>query len=218
MENSDMKIREQAPGKENVMKIPRVQMIFNMIFLVGIIACIVLVFTRNSKSSDGENGNRLKIGFVNSDSLMVHYDLFIDLKTELETETLKLREDLSQKEKSLQNQFLSYQQKMQTGNISYDDAKKTEEYLAAQQQQLMELGELYTNQIAEKEYAMTLRVLDSLNVVLAIINESENYDYILGYSQGAGILYANPRLEITDKVVEILNERYSKNKKTDDAN
>lgn len=190
----------------------RLQMILNVIFLAGIIVCLVLIFNGRKAGNSESDARNLKIGFINSDSLMVHYDLFIDLKTELEAETLTLREDLAQKEKSLQAQILSYQQKVQSGNISYDDARKTEEYLASQQQKLMELGETYTNQIAEKEYAMTLRVLDSLNVALSIVNETENYDYILGYSQGAGILYANPELEITEKIVGILNDRYATNK------
>ncbi len=211
MENEQMTHSDAGNEKCKTFAMSRLQMILNVVFLVGIIACLVLTFTgKNGEDKEGSARN-LKIGFINSDSLMVHYDLFIDLKTELEAETLKLREDLAQKEKSLQSQILSYQQKVQTGNISYDDAKKTEEYLASQQQKLMELGETYTNQIAEKEYAMTLRVLDSLNVALSIVNETENYDYILGYSQGVGILYANPELEITEKVVGILNERYAAN-------
>jgi len=212
MENANMTTNDIGEKKENRCKKLNLQMIFNIIFLLGIIGCFILIFISAKTSSKEKNANGLKIGFVNSDSLMVQYDLFFDLKTELEMETQKLRDDLSQKEQNLQNQYVSYQKKMQSGNISFDDAKRTEEQLSAQQQQLMQQGELYTNQIAQKEYAMTLRVLDSINVVIAFVNEAESYDYILGYSQGAGILYANPKHEITDRVVGILNERYGKNK------
>lgn len=191
-----------------------IQWIVNILLFIGLIVCIVLILTgKGQYHQSGFEKIHAKIAYINSDSLMHHYDLFQDLKAELEAETLKLRNDLEQRQKSLQNQMVAYQNKIQSGNISYDDAQKTEAYLAQQQQKLIDLSDQYTAQIAQKEYDMSQRVLDSLKVVLDIINEREHFDYILGYTPGAGILYANPALEITMPVVEILNERYAKGKK-----
>ncbi len=192
-----------------------VQMILNIILFAGIILCLILIFTGKSKNSKlpARDGTGLSIAFINSDTLMSQYELFQDLKLELEAETLKMTQDLAQKKKALENQFISYQNKVQAGTISIDDARKTEESLSRQQQELMNLSDVYTNQISDKEYQMSLQVYDSLNIVLKLINETENFDYILGYSKGAGILYANPEHDVTAMVVEILNERYLKSKK-----
>jgi outer membrane protein len=194
-------------------KKPNLQMIVNIVLFAGLAVCLVLmILGKSGTETENKSAAGLNIAFINSDTLMSHYELFQDIKTDLEAETLKLRQDLEQREKTLQNQFQNYQKKVQAGTISYDDAQKTEENLARQQQELMAIGDQYTNQIALKEYEMSVRVFDSLNVVLELINEKNQYDYILGYTPGAGILYANPALEITEVVVEILNERYKKSK------
>lgn len=210
-ENQQDPIQIEAKGKSCPL-LSR-QMIFNIVILAGLIFCIILIFTGRN-ASDKENGsNEMHIGFISTDSLMSQYELFQDMKVILEAETLRMRDDLAKKEQSLQAQYQSYQKKAQSGNISYDDAKSTEQYLAAQQQELMTLSETYTNQIATKEYEMSVRVLDSLNVVIEIVNAEDQYDYILGYTQGAGILYANPKYDITEKVIGMLNERYNKGPK-----
>ncbi len=160
-----------------------------------------------------ENQQCIKIAYVNQDTLMFHYTLFNDLKSSLEAKTTKMQQELERREKSLQEQFIAYQKKAQSGNISYDDAQKTEQSLAKQQQDLMILGEQYTKQINEEEIQLVERILDSVNVVLKIINKDHQYDYILGYTQGAGILYANPEYNITFTVLDILNKRYKQNSK-----
>jgi outer membrane protein len=193
----------------NYMKKFRLQMILNIILFTGLLICLILLLTqKNVPKKVQPSGDGMNIAFVNSDTLMSHYELFQDLKLDLEAETLKLSKDIEQRKKALENQFLSYQNKVQSGTISYDDAKKAEENLGRQQQELMLLGEQYSNQISEQEYEMSVRVFDSLNVVLLMINEQSEYDYILGYTPGAGILYANPSHDITEAVLEILNERY----------
>jgi outer membrane protein len=197
------------------------QMVINVVLFLGIALCLILIFFKpanKSSSSKSSSSEHLRIAYVNSDSLMSQYTLFNELRDELEAETIRLREDLDKREKSIQGQFASYQKKAQSGNISYDDARKTEESLGRQQQEYMELAEKYTNDIAVKEYEMSVRVFDSLNSVLLFVNEAEHYDYILGYTQGSGILYANPALDITGQVVGIMNERHMNGKEQKNVN
>lgn len=217
-EEEKAELTAESPEQHKPSKKINVQMILNILLFAGLILCLILIFTgkTNSRKLPAGGGTGMNIAFVNSDTLMSQYELFQDLKLDLEAETLKLSQDLNQKKKSLENQYISYQNKAQAGTISYDDARKTEESLARQQQELMNLSDLYTSQISEKEYAMSLRVYDSLNVVLELINDTTQYDYILGYTKGAGILYANPVHDITETVVEILNERYLTSKKNGD--
>lgn len=188
------------------------QNIFNILFALAILVSFILIFNNSSKSKSVSNGNGAKIAFVNSDSLMIHYDLFNDLKNELEIETDRMRSQLATKEQSLQDQILAFQKRIQAGTISEFDAKKTEENLRKQQQELMEMNERFSNQIAMKEYEMSQSVLDSVSNVIEEINKIEDYDYVLGFTKGAGILFANPKHDITDVVVNILNKNYQKSK------
>ncbi len=216
-ENETMIMDDNSLKSKPELKKSNLQMIINIVLFAGLAICLILLLLQKSDvTTDNKPISGLNIAFIDSDTLMSHYDLFQDVKTELEAETLKLRQDLEKREKSLQSQFQSYQSRVQAGTISYDDARKTEENLARQQQELITLGEDYTNQISLKEYEMSVRVFDSLKVVLELINENQQYDFILGYTPGAGILYANPALEITEMVVGILNERYNSSRKSTD--
>jgi outer membrane protein len=196
-------------------KLCSTQNIINTVLFLGLLLCLIFIFfgkQPNKTKRISDDGN-LRIAFINSDSLMSQYLLFQDLKIEIETETLKLTQDLKLKEQSLQNQYIAYQKKVQSGNISYDDARKTEEDLAKQQQYLMALSEQYTTQIAEQEYEMSKRVLDSVQVTISKMKNEYAYDFVLGYTRGAGILYASPEHDITDEVVKTLNKNYLKSKK-----
>jgi outer membrane protein len=200
--NTDFVSEVKPDGEKSPKCKMNIQTIINIVLLVGLALAFVFIFTKTPGTSATSKENSLKFAFVNSDTLMSNYDLFQDLKLVLEEETLKLRKDLEEREKSLQSQFIAYQKKAQSGNISYEDAQKTEERLGRLQQELIQLGEQYTNQIAMQEYEMTLRVYDSLNVAIELLNEKENYDFILGYTQGAGILYANPSFDVTVPVLK----------------
>lgn len=188
------------------------QNIFNVLFAVAILISFILILNKSPKQKSGEIGSSMKIAFVNSDSLMVNYDMFNDMKTELEIETDKMRSQLATKEQSLQDQIMAFQKRIQAGTISEIDAKKTEDNLRKQQQEYIEMNEKFSNQIANKEFEMSKSVLDSVQSVIEEINKIENYDYVLGFTKGAGILYANPNHDITNIVVEVLNKNYKKSK------
>jgi outer membrane protein len=214
--NTDFVSEVKPDGEKSPKCKMNIQTIINIVLLVGLALAFVFIFTKTPESSSSKSANNegsINIAYINSDTLMMNYDLFQDLKLVLEEETLKLRKDLEEREKSLQSQFMAYQKKAQSGNISYEDAQKTEERLGRLQQELIQLGEQYTNQIAMQEYEMTLRVYDSLHIAMDLINEIHSYDFILGYTQGAGILYAHPSHDITVPILEILNERYAIGKK-----
>ncbi len=212
--NEEIKKIEPIEGKEKNSGFSNIQTVLNIVFFIGIAICVILILTKNKNNSKGQqNSSCISIAYIDSDTLLSQYTLFQDLKAELETETMSLQQDLQDREKSLQGQIQSYQSKVQSGNISYDDAKRTEENLMAQQQSLIQLSEEYSSQIAQKEFDISQRVYDSLNVAMAIVNEEYQYDYILGYTQGVGILYTNPEFNITTEVLTLLNERYSNSKK-----
>lgn len=186
------------------------QVIINIVLIVAILIAFILILSRNTSDSSKHKVDGLNIVFVNSDTIMKNYKLFQDLKIELEAETLRLQKDLEKRQKALESKFIAYQNKIKTGNISIDEARKTEENLSQQQQELIKLNEMYTQQIAQRELEMTERILDSVISAIRLYNQSNQFDFILGYSKGAGILYANPKLDITNEILIILNNRYKK--------
>jgi len=212
-ENDNDVSKEQILKDSNKFQRFSFQSFFNIIVSILLLVMLYLLFFNNKQEYTPKQAGSMTIAFINSDSLMSQYLLFQDLKDEIEKETLRLSNDIQQREQSLRNQFMSYQKKVESGNISYDDARKTEENLGRQQQSLIELSEKYTSQIAEKEYFMSKQILDSITEMIVVMKKEYDFDYVLGYTQGAGILYADPKYDITAIVVQKLNDNYKKIKK-----
>ena len=81
------------------------------------------------------------------------------------------------------------------------------------QQALVDKKERYTQQVAEKEQAMHLTLLDTVTNFLKRYNRTYKFDYILGYANAGQILLASDTLDITPDVVKELNKEYKEKEK-----
>ncbi|MFA4851255.1 MAG: OmpH family outer membrane protein [Bacteroidales bacterium] len=183
--------------------------ILNIIALIGVIVLFVLYFTGQpgSYSSDAKKSS-MAISFVNSDSIMVNYELVKVMKTDLEEKQKKAEDNFSIQQKSFETQVIEYQKKMQSNSLSIDQAKSTEKLLGQQQQTLLDLKDQLSQTLAEEELKMNIALQDSIMNFLKRYNRKHNYDYILGFSKGSGILFANDSLDITKEILEGLNKEY----------
>jgi Skp family chaperone for outer membrane proteins len=77
------------------------------------------------------------------------------------------------------------------------------------QQELYELQEQYTAELAQKEFEMNLILLDSVRNYLTRLNHKYNFDYILSYSTAGNIMLAKDTFDITTSVLEGLNNEYN---------
>jgi len=55
---------------------------------------------------------------------------------------------------------------------------------------------------------MNVVLVDSITNFLHRYNQYHNYDYVLGYSVGGGILLAKDTFNITGQVLDAMNEEY----------
>ncbi len=186
-----------------------INMILNIIALIGVIVLFVLYFTEHpcSYSSDAKKSS-MAISFVNSDSIMVNYELVKVMKTDLEEKQKKAEDNFSIQQKSFETQVIEYQKKMQSNSLSIDQAKSTEKLLGQQQQTLLDLKDQLSQTLAEEELKMNIALQDSIMNFLKRYNRKHNYDYILRFSKGSGILFANDSLDITKEILEGLNKEY----------
>lgn len=152
------------------------------------------------------------IAYVNSELLMEGYELAISMRTEFEAEQTRLENDLSRRQRSFQSEVESFQRSINNATISMEQAQVREQELMLQQQELMQLNDTYRERLATKEYEMNLELLQSISDFLARYNIASGHDYILGYSMGGGILYADRKHDITSQVLEKLNEEYRASK------
>ena len=219
-ENSEIKSTVDENGKSNAKqcctsKCDKMYKALNILTFAGVIVLFILYFTNkkaNNKVSVSNNGAAYSIAYVNSDSLMSQYKMFDVYKTTMENRKKQMEADMAVKAKKFESDVADYQKKVQSYAISSDQAQKIEADLTKRQQQLLELKDNLTNELSQMELSNQTSLFDSIISALKVYNANQNFDYILGYSKGIGILLANEKYNITPAVVEILNKNYDKNK------
>lgn len=187
------------------------QMIFNLAAGLLIVVLIVLQFYNpfNSKGGVVSSEGSVNIAYVESDSIMTQYELVDTLKSGLVKLNDSLDKDFTKRQESFQARVNAFQQSVQTGKIqTKDEYSRQESALGSEQEQLMNLRDSYLAQVQKVQLDMNSRILDSIISVIKKYPQDFPYDFVLDYNSGTGILYANDKLNITEKVVERLNQEY----------
>jgi outer membrane protein len=159
------------------------------------------------------NGKKPSIVFVNIDSLLEGYSYFQEAQKQLEARASRSERELENKMKNLEAEYTEAQRKAQSGEMTQGQMEKAEQELMKKQQELYKFREDATKRLAEEEQAMTKKIYTDLRDFLKQHQKEGNYDFVLGYTPGGGILFANDSLDITNKVINALNKNYSNKKK-----
>ncbi len=189
-------------------------MALNILLLIAVVLLYILFFT--SKPNDAEkniSGGKNKIqtiAFINSDSLMENYEFVKEMKTKLETNKKQLETQFTGKQNYFQKQLTDLETKVSTYLISKEEAQKK---AMEMQQELMELNQTLSEKLSQQEMEMNVALLDTISSFMKNYNKKHNYDFILGYSKGGGILYANDAYDITKDVLVEINKEYAKKQK-----
>jgi outer membrane protein len=208
-------VNENVPARSKIAN----GTIINVVLFLGLIVLYVFNFwppTKNdAKTPVTEELNELSqiiddgsfnIAYVDSDSLMARYTLAAKLREELEAEQRRLENDLQRKQLSFQEDVESFQRQIQLGMITAENGQVKEQELMQRQQDLIQLNDTYTNQLMMRELEMNTELYGKITDILERYNQDMNYDYILGFTPGGGILYANKKHNITEEIVSRLNK------------
>jgi outer membrane protein len=198
----------------------KTNLIINILFGVAIVVLFVLHFTMGSKRGDvkGTEGNavlteQFTAAWVNMDTLMNSYDMYFDMKNELEESGRKKEADLNAKSRSFEKEAYDFQDKVQKGLLTRSEAQQLQTNLAAKEQQLYQLRDEMRMQLAEEEQVKLRLIHNSIIEYLKEYNADKGYHLILSNTFGGPLLYGNPANDITKEVLEGLNKKYAAAKK-----
>jgi len=151
------------------------------------------------------------IVFVNSDSLLANY-VFLKVKKEgLEAKHKKITAELEAEGGRLQSDAESYRQN--GSMMTNEQRQRTEEQLVMRQQQLVEKQKMQMSKLDDEQESINEELFKKLTGYLKVYNKEKNYQFILGYQKGGGILLANDSLDITQSILDGLNKQYSEESK-----
>ncbi|MBP5527278.1 MAG: OmpH family outer membrane protein [Bacteroidales bacterium] len=151
----------------------------------------------------------LKVAYIDTDTLLARYQYAIDLEQQLKDYTEQQRRYGQQQVDAFQKDYNNYLQTGSTMTLTQQQAKEAELKQRAEKMQTLE-QELMAK-IAEKQAAETAKIM---NAIYAFVREynAANQQFDIIYTKQA-TLYINPAMDITDEIVNGLNEEYKNLKK-----
>lgn len=154
------------------------------------------------------------IVYIQMDSLINQYDMFNDLKSEIEAKVQAIDDDLRKKGNALEKSVQDFQNKLNKGLLTRSQAETQQQELIEREQSLRNLTAQKQLEMQEEEAVMIRKVMDAIQTYLTEYNKTHNYALILTTSASTNtVIVGNPSLDITADVLTGLNAEYIKSKK-----
>ena len=166
--------------------------------------------TASAPVAEANGSSNMKIAFVEIDSLLSKYYLCNDVNEAMIKKEENIRTTLNEKGKKLEREAAEFQRKYENnGFVSPERAQQEYQRIQKQQQDLQELQQKLTSELAAENQKNSLELRDSINSFLKMYNKDKGYDLIISNTAFDNLLYGNPAYNITDEIVEGLNARYN---------
>ena len=152
-----------------------------------------------------EKGDNAVVVYYQSDSLNTRSKFVIELQEEIKNAQINAEKRLQAKQNELMSWDKKWQEKFplissEQERYMQEGQKKQEELMALQQQ--LE-GELY-----ETQNRLTIAGVTRISKYTKDLAVANGYDFVLSYQLGGQVLFCNPKMDITDELIEMMNADY----------
>ena len=132
---------------------------------------------------------------------------------ELIKKTEDARASINSQAAALEKEVNEFQRKVQTNAFLNEQRAQSEaNRLQNKKDQLDQLNYKLQNDLAQEQAQMNDRLIDTIQSVLKEYNAVKKFELILSNTMHDNILLDNPKYDITNELLEILNSRYAENK------
>ena len=155
------------------------------------------------------------IVYFNMDKIMEGYDMANDLTSVFETKTSGIQAEIDRRGKKLEKDAADFQNKVDKGLLTQSVAQAQYQKLQEQQQSYQQYVVKKQQEMAEEQQVMMNQVANAIAEYVAEYNLEHNYAMILataGNILSTPVVTADPKLDITDSLLEGLNAAYIKTK------
>ena len=115
------------------------------------------------------------IVYIQLDSLVSQYDMFNDLRSELESKAQAIQDDLTKKGRSFESAAKDFETKIAKGLLTRSQAEEQQQRLAEREQNLQSLSQQKQYEMAEEEAVMSRKVMDAVNTFLKKYNANDDF-------------------------------------------
>ena len=146
----------------------------------------------------------IRLAYVRIDSMQSQYNYFQELADELQAEEQEIVADLQRRQQTLQENIALYQQEAPKMTQAQRNANEAD--LMRVQQQYMQVEQAAQDQLLRKQADLANMLKADMDKAIDVLKDELNLDFILLYEEGGQIIYANTDFDITERMVNMLNE------------
>ena len=201
----------------------KLPVILNAVLLAAVVVLYILYFANpEKKEASGQdqtvvNRSSLEnaaIAYVEFDTILTHYDRYIDLQGELVNKQKKSEAQLTSKSDTWQRAVKDYQDKANKGLITRSKMMEIEAQLSKDQKDLLTMRDDLSASLAEEKQVTDRQVMNKIIEYLKKYNADNHYQFIFSKSFGGNLLLAETGNDITAEVLQGLNKEYQKEQKS----
>lgn len=145
-----------------------------------------------------------KVGIIDSGRLISEYKGTKAALSELETKTKVWKSNLDTLTIEFQNEIKKFEK--DRVNMSEKEIQLSHELLRNKQSQVEQYQQVTENKIAEEDKKVSQSVYAYINQVVSAYGKKNNFKFILGAKGDGGVLYGDEAIDITNELIEILND------------
>ena len=198
----------------------KANLIINIVLIIAVAALFVLHFTGAGTSAQGPaagsesvTAGKGDIVYINLDTLVNQYDMYNDLRSELQGKLTAIENDINKQGRALENDIKSFQEKMQKGLLTRSQAESMNNDLAQRDQDLRNLTQQKQMEMAEEESVMLNKVMDAITTYVTEYNKQKQYSLILTTTAATTtVINGDTGLNITQEILNGLNAEYIRNR------
>ena len=173
-------------------------------FFLAAIGLSMLASCQQQPAAVENTEKGIRLAYVRIDSLQSQYNYFQELVGELQAEEEKIVVELQRRQQELQTNIELYQQEAPKMTARQREANEAD--LRRVQQNYLQVEQATQGQMMQRQNDLTVMMREDMNSAIEILKEELNLDFILLYEEGGQIIYANDEYDITERMVNMLNE------------
>jgi outer membrane protein len=189
--------------------------VLNIVLLVAVGVLYYLHFAGGNSSSSAVTASgvpisELKIAYINSDTILEHYNYLKAKREILEAKSKRLEQDFRNRATSLQGEITAYQRN--ANNMTIGQVRAVEEDLGKKQQNLQLFEQTITQELMNDQNTLNKELYDRITSFLKNYSAGTGLQVVFKYDPTSDLLYGGEVLDITQDVLKGLNETYQKEK------
>lgn len=191
--------------------------IVDAVLVIAVIVLYVLYFffpkTPSHKPTQVLVNNEPRSGeiiYINIDSVNANYKLVDILTKDIEDEMSKQEVIFQNRQASLERKYNQFQQNYMAGILTQVQVENAQQQLLQESENLKADYEQVMGNLEIRQATALKQIADSVISATKRINAERNASFVFSYQYGGQLIDADPSKDVTNELLEILNEPYKK--------